>query len=128
MEIQDKKPDIILELERKLNQEFEKVELKNINDTPNELNPKTDIRRYSVDKAGNIIGINISGYRSIIAMVGDFIIRLSENNRFIDSFNELEGIVIIDEFDNHLHPKWQKMLVQKLTDIFPKNPIYSFNT
>ena len=30
------------------------------------------------------------------------------------------GIVIIDEFDNHLHPKWQRDLVQKLTNIFPK--------
>jgi len=60
-----------------------------------------------------------SGYRSIIAMIGDMLIRLSETQPEIEDFSELAGIVIIDEFDLHLHPKWQKMLVEKLTDTFP---------
>jgi uncharacterized protein (TIGR02646 family) len=75
------------------------------------------------------------GMRGIIGLVGDMVQRLSEGfiftgNRepntfevFKDTFNslsDLEGIVIIDEFDNHLHPKWQKMLVEKLTIMFPK--------
>ncbi len=61
-----------------------------------------------------------SGYRSIVAMVGDMIIRLSETQPEITDFNKLVGIVIIDEFDLHLHPKWQKELVEKLTKTFPK--------
>jgi len=60
-----------------------------------------------------------SGYRSIIAMIGDIIIRLSENQADINNFNQLAGIVIIDEFDLHLHPKWQKSMVEKLTNTFP---------
>ncbi len=61
-----------------------------------------------------------AGYKSIIAMVGDMIIRLLENQSFQDDLKELSGIVIIDEFDLHLHPKWQKKFVEILTDEFPK--------
>lgn len=57
------------------------------------------------------------GMRNIIGLVTDMIFRLSQTQE-IDS--QMQGIVIIDEFDNHLHPKWQKELVQKLTEIFPK--------
>lgn len=61
-----------------------------------------------------------SGFRSIIAMIGDMIIRLSEEQPNIDDFTQLAGIVIIDEFDLHLHPKMQRELVERLTDTFPK--------
>lgn len=33
---------------------------------------------------------------------------------------ELEGIVIIDEMEKHLHPRWQKQLVGILSQQFPK--------
>jgi len=59
-----------------------------------------------------------SGFRSIIAMIGDMIIRLSEEQPEIENFEELAGIVIIDELDLHLHPKMQRELVERLTDIF----------
>jgi predicted ATP-binding protein involved in virulence len=61
-----------------------------------------------------------SGYRSIITMVGDIIIRLSKSQKEIKNFEELAGIVVIDELDLHLHPKWQKELVKQLTKLFPK--------
>jgi len=60
-----------------------------------------------------------TGYRSIIAMIGDMMIRLAETQPEISDFKELAGIVIIDEFDIYLHPKWQKELVKKLSDLFP---------
>ncbi len=72
------------------------------------------------DKVGKEFSELASGYRSIIAMIGDIIIRLSENQPEIKNFSELAGIVIIDEIDLHLHPKWQKELVKKLTETFPK--------
>lgn len=61
-----------------------------------------------------------TGFRSIIAMIGDIMIRLSENQPEIDDFKELIGIVIIDELDLHLHPKFQREIVVKLTNTFPK--------
>ncbi len=61
-----------------------------------------------------------SGYRSVISMIGDIIIRLSKHQPEIKDFKELAGIVIIDEIDLHLHPKWQKTMIEKLTILFPK--------
>ncbi len=60
-----------------------------------------------------------SGYRNIITMIGDLIIRLSKNQKEITDFTKLAGIVLIDEIDLHLHPKWQKAIVEILTDTFP---------
>jgi len=59
-----------------------------------------------------------SGFKSIIAIIGDLLIRLSEEQPLIDNFEELAGIVIIDEFDLHLHPKMQKDLVSRLSETF----------
>jgi predicted ATP-binding protein involved in virulence len=59
-----------------------------------------------------------SGFRSIIAMVGDMLIRLSEEQPEIENFEELAGIVIIDELDLHLHPKMQREIVERLTNTF----------
>jgi len=60
-----------------------------------------------------------SGYRSIIAMFGDMIMRLSERQD-IASPHDLAGIVIIDELDLHFHPNWQKKLPKLLSETFPK--------
>ncbi len=61
-----------------------------------------------------------SGYRSVIAMVGDLILRLFKTQPQIDDPKELEGIVLIDELDVHLHPIWQKKIPQLLSAAFPK--------
>jgi len=64
-----------------------------------------------------------SGHQSIIAMVGDMIVRLLERQEVdqdIDDPSGLSGIVIIDELDLHLHPKMQKEMPILLSKIFPK--------
>lgn len=73
-----------------------------------------------------------SGIRSIIAMVGDIYLRLSEKldvqkqqeikeqNRDFIKAHDLNGIVIIDELDLHLHPDWQYKLPGLLSKVFPK--------
>ncbi len=60
-----------------------------------------------------------AGYRNIIAIVGDFIIRLFKADTNNHNANKLRGIVIIDEFDLHLHPKWQRRFTELLTKFFP---------
>ncbi|WP_439558249.1 AAA family ATPase [Dyadobacter sp.] len=59
-----------------------------------------------------------AGFRSIIAMVGDLIYRLTTRQK-ISNFSELQGIVIIDELELHLHPSYQKLLPEILTKKFP---------
>ncbi len=60
-----------------------------------------------------------AGSKSIIAMIGDMIIELLENQD-VKTPSELKGIVIIDELDIHLHVKWQREFVTRLTETFPK--------
>lgn len=60
-----------------------------------------------------------SGARSVIAMVGDMIIRLFENQKDVLNPSDLQGIAIIDELDLHWHPKLQRELPHTLSEIFP---------
>jgi predicted ATP-dependent endonuclease of OLD family len=59
-----------------------------------------------------------AGYRSILTMIGDMIIRLSANPK--NPLDDLQGIVLIDEIDAHLHPKYQYELPNLLSNAFPK--------
>ncbi|MDR3635786.1 MAG: AAA family ATPase [Isosphaeraceae bacterium] len=59
------------------------------------------------------------GYRTMIAWVVDFASRMIEQNP--DSPDPLAepAVVLVDEIDLHLHPSWQRKLIQFLTERFP---------
>jgi len=61
-----------------------------------------------------------AGHKSIVLMVGDMLMRLSEAQPEIQKPSDLAGIVLIDELEAHLHPKWQKEFPKILCEIFPK--------
>jgi uncharacterized protein (TIGR02646 family) len=61
-----------------------------------------------------------TGVQSILAMVGDIICRFMINRKDIQETADIEGIVIIDELDIHLHPRWQRALPELLSAVFPK--------
>lgn len=58
------------------------------------------------------------GYLTFIGWVVDLAARMFD--RYPDSPNPLAepAIVLVDEIDLHLHPKWQRQIVQFLTEIF----------
>lgn len=61
-----------------------------------------------------------AGYQSLIWMVLDIAYRMSLlNPDLLDKINETPGIVLIDELDMHLHPKWQWKIVGALKNTFP---------
>ena len=61
------------------------------------------------------------GERGILALVLDLTRRLTQANpNFIDPASEAEAVVLIDEIDLHLHPKWQRQIVHNLTKAFPR--------
>lgn len=62
------------------------------------------------------------GYRNMIGLVADIAYRMATLNPQLeaDVIKQTEGIVLIDEIDLHLHPKWQKQVVERLLDTFPK--------
>jgi len=61
-----------------------------------------------------------SGHKGIIAMVGDILVRFYKQQPDILQPRDISGIVIIDELDLHLHPKWQRKLPLLLSQVFPK--------
>jgi len=85
------------------------------------------------------------GYNNIFVWIGRLIMRLydalkvhqqehhavSKDNKFLKNLNkrgkryeansiyEIHGIVLIDEIDTYLHPKWQRNILQVLAETFP---------
>ena len=57
------------------------------------------------------------GYRSNILLITDMLIKILGVGK---TPKTIEGIILIDEFDKHLHPRWQSKLVNQLTETFPK--------
>lgn len=53
------------------------------------------------------VSIMSSGYQSLLWMTMDFAFRLALLNPNISDPEEAQGIILIDEIDMHLHPKWQ---------------------
>jgi len=91
------------------------------------IDPETDkVEYYEKDGEGNKIEEArsfqelASGNRSIIAMIGDMIIRFFRVQMQVADPSDLEGIVIIDELDLHLHPDWQYEFPGLLSKVFPK--------
>jgi predicted ATP-binding protein involved in virulence len=57
------------------------------------------------------------GYRNTLGMIGDIAYRMAELNPHLTTNSP--GVVLIDELDLHLHPKWQRHIVGDLKRIFP---------
>ncbi|MCT8163474.1 MULTISPECIES: AAA family ATPase [unclassified Pseudomonas] len=77
--------------------------------------------RMTVRKRGgefNVLQLS-DGERNMLALVGDMARRLSVLNPALSNPNQGAGIVIIDEVDLHLHPRWQREVVKKLESTFP---------
>ncbi len=75
----------------------------------------------AVDKNGkslNVLQLS-QGEKSLMALVGDIARRLAMMNPELDNPLHGDGIILIDEVDMHLHPSWQRNLVQRFTDTFP---------
>lgn len=62
------------------------------------------------------------GYSSVIHMVSDLILRMDRNWLSSDRLSEynVEGIVLIDELETHLHIELQKKILPFLTEFFPR--------
>lgn len=61
------------------------------------------------------------GERGSLALVLDLTRRLALANPNVDDpASEGEAVVLIDEIDLHLHPKWQRQIVHNLTAAFPR--------
>ncbi|WP_322844117.1 AAA family ATPase [Pseudomonas sp. B33.4] len=75
----------------------------------------------AIDKDG--VTLNVAqlsqGEKSMMALVGDIARRLAMMNQSLANPLHGDGIVLIDEVDLHLHPRWQRSLIRQLSETFP---------
>lgn len=67
------------------------------------------------------------GYKSIVIFMSDLLYRLQKSQPDTKNVEELHGIVLVDEMDLHLHPKWQRVVVKKIRSLLP-NVQFMFTT
>ena len=59
------------------------------------------------------------GYRIMLAIAADLARRMAQGNPHLDDPLASEAVVLIDEVDLHLHPRWQQRVLTDLTETFP---------
>jgi len=76
-----------------------------------------DIEHY-----GHQLFRNLSdGQRIMLTLAGDLVKRATTLNPHLGEqvLEQTSGVVIIDELDLHLHPKWQRHVIRDLRETFP---------
>lgn len=61
-----------------------------------------------------------AGYQSLLWMLMEISFRVALLNPEMADYSQAEGIVLIDEIDMHLHPRWQWKILDALHSSFPK--------
>ncbi|WP_318507169.1 AAA family ATPase [Bacillus sp. T3] len=77
--------------------------------------------RVIVTKGKQCLEVNqlSNGEKVTLAMIGDLARRLALANPSLENPLEGEGIVLIDEIELHLHPAWQREIINLLQSTFP---------
>lgn len=92
-----------------------------------------DIRRFYYDILNRELRVEFAsgtlmpfallsaGYRGLVAIIADVAWRAAVLNPHLgaDAPAQAEGVVLIDELDLHLHPKWQRRIIADLCAAFP---------
>ncbi|MGP4717155.1 retron Ec78 anti-phage system effector ATPase PtuA [Psychrobacter sp. T6-6] len=92
-------------------------EIKNI-----EVDRSSGKARLMVDNFGNRVNIAqlSQGQKMLVALSGDLARRLVKLNPNSENPLHSHGVVVIDEIELHLHPKWQQEVLINLQKTFPK--------
>lgn len=63
-----------------------------------------------------------SGYRSMLAMVCDILRGLLDPQVYegFESFRTASGVILIDEIEAHLHPRWKMQVMSSLRNALPR--------
>lgn len=73
------------------------------------------------EEKGSIVNFEqlSAGYQGVITIICDLIDRLYKKQPYCKSIKDFRGVVLIDEIELHLHPKWKYDFMKKLRDTFP---------
>jgi predicted ATP-binding protein involved in virulence len=82
----------------------------------------SDKPRLVVDKRGTTLDLSqlSDGERGLLAVLIDLTLRLAQANPALEHpARDAQAVVLIDELDLHMHPRWQREIVSRLTTTFP---------
>ncbi len=90
-------------------------------DTFKDLRIRRQPLRMTIKKDNNELIINqlSDGEKALFALVGDLTRRLAIAHPNLTNPCEGKAVVLIDEIEQHLHPKWQREIIPSLTKTFP---------
>ncbi len=76
---------------------------------------------YLFERAGNRVPFLLmsEGYRAFIGWAADLLYHLSAVTPPGDKLAETRGIVMVDEIDLHLHPRWQMKVIETVAKVLP---------
>lgn len=83
---------------------------------------KTELKRDGARLSARIDGHTVNldqlsdGYKSMLALAMDIMFHLTDSTYDMESAS---GLVMIDELELHLHPRWKVAIVQQLRTLFP---------
>ncbi|RDB07803.1 AAA family ATPase [Runella aurantiaca] len=103
-------------------------DLQIITDILNDLLP--GVRFHSIDREKGVLLFEVGksivplhllseGYKNVSTWLGDLLYRINVNFPDYNSPLNIRGILLIDEIDLHLHPKWQRFLFDYLSTKLP---------
>lgn len=104
------------------------IGLRMIREALNELLP--EVKFHGIDKTkrqlmfqtadGRIPLAQLSdGYQNIISWYGDLLFRITETFQDYKKPQNARGLLLLDEVDLHLHPKWQRQVIDFLRKTLP---------
>ena len=104
---------------------FSRIRIHRQGGKSSDFNQKFSVGNLLIDKAGQPFEMDrlSSGEKSLMLLVADIARRLSIANPAHapeEALQQGEGVVLIDEIEQHLHPRWQRLILPALQAIFPK--------
>ncbi|OKH42999.1 ATP-binding protein [Calothrix sp. HK-06] len=114
--------------QRRDNPDYRDIQLETARNAISSLQPDfTDLHvvraslQMMVKKQGQELVVNqlSDGEKCLLALVGDLARRLATANPYLDNPLLGDGVVLIDEIELHLHPKWQREIIPALKRTFP---------
>ncbi len=91
--------------------EFRYVERKTLMPIVSQMGAEVSLDKLS---SGNLYLI-----QRLISLLGQMYSVYTLNNLELNQLCKTPGLLLIDEAENHLHPKWQKTFLNSILDIFP---------
>lgn len=76
---------------------------------------------YLFERAGARVPLPAlsDGPRAFVAWLSDLLFHVRNSVHPGKKLQEVEGVVMVDEIDLHLHPEWQRTIIKTLSETFP---------